>query len=242
MSNAPVAPEISVVVPAYNEAESITILVGEIEAALDPLGRPYEIVIIDDGSTDRTPDVIRGLASRDPCVRPIYFDGNFGQTSGFDAGIRYSRGAVIVTIDADLQNDPADIPRLLEALNNFDAAVGWRADRKDPWTKKLTSRFANAVRNWATGETIHDTGCSLKAFRRDALANVKLFNGMHRFLPTLVRMEGGTVTQVKVNHRPRRFGRSKYSIFNRFLRPAMDLLAVMWMKRRHLKYRIRKEG
>ena len=124
----------------------------------------------------------------------------------------------------------------------IDAVVGWRANRKDTWTKKLTSGFANRIRNWATGETIRDTGCSLKAFRRQALANVKLFNGMHRFLPTLVKMEGYTVAEVPVNHRPRRFGRSKYSTLNRLLRPAVDLLAVMWMKRRHLKYRIRKEG
>jgi glycosyltransferase involved in cell wall biosynthesis len=241
MDNRSQSPEISVVVPAYNEAENVPVLVGEIEAALAPLATAFEIVIIDDGSTDGTTRVIRDLAAANPRIRPIYFDGNFGQTSGFDAGIRNARGSVIVTIDADLQNDPADIPRLLDALSGFGAAVGWRADRKDTWTKKLTSRFANRIRNWATGETIHDTGCSLKAFRREALANVKLFTGMHRFLPTLVRMEGFTVTEIKVHHRPRRFGRSKYSIFNRFLRPTMDLLAVMWMQRRRLRYRIRKE-
>jgi len=235
-------PDLSVVVPACNEVDNIEILLSEIEAVLGASGKTYEIIIVDDGSTDGTTELISRLASANPHVRPIYFDGNFGQSSGFDAGIRRARGAVIVTIDADLQNDPADIPKLLDALGNHGAVVGWRANRKDPWTKKLTSRFANRIRNCATGETIHDTGCSLKAFRREALANVKLFNGMHRFMPTLVTMEGYTVAEVVVNHRPRKFGKSKYSIFNRFLRPTIDLLAVMWMRRRHLRYKVRKEG
>lgn len=234
-------PAISVVVPACNEVENIRPLVGEIEAALEPLGRPYEIVIVDDGSTDGTTGVIRDLAASSPRVRPVYFEGNFGQTSGFDAGIRRARGDAVVLIDADLQNDPADIPRLLAALGEYGAAVGWRPERKDTWTKKLTSRLANGIRKWATGDAIHDTGCSLKAFRREALANVKLFTGMHRFLSTLVKMEGYTVTEIKVNHRPRRSGKSKYSIFNRFLRPTLDLLAVMWMQRRRLRYRVKKE-
>ena len=241
MAGAEPKPQISVVVPAYNEAENLPILVGEIESALNPLGRPYEIDIVDDGSTDGTTETLKEIAASNRHVRPIFFQGNYGQSSGFDAGIKAAAGAIIVTMDADLQNDPADIALLLEKLGEFDAVVGWRADRKDTWTKKLTSRFANRVRNWATDETIHDTGCSLKAFKREALANVKLFNGMHRFLPTLVRLEGFTVAEVKVHHRPRKFGRSKYSIFNRFLRPTMDLLAVMWMQRRRLRYRIRKE-
>ncbi len=235
-------PDISIVVPAYNEVENIPILVGEIEKALGPTGKSFEIVIVEDGSTDGTREVVERLAAEKAHISPVYFDGNYGQSSGFDAGFKHARGNVIVTIDADLQNDPADIPTLLSKLDEYDAAVGWRAERKDTWTKKLTSRFANRIRNWATGETIHDTGCSLKAFRREALRDVKLYTGMHRFLPTLVKIEGGTVTEVKVNHRPRRFGKSKYSIFNRFLKPTMDLLAVMWMRRRHLNYRIRKEG
>ena len=236
-------PDISVVVPAYNEVENIPILVGEIERGAR-LQRESHLRLSSWRTARRTAHErsLKGLRQRKRIFRRCTFDGNYGQSSGFDAGFKHARGNVIVTIDADLQNDPADIPTLLSKLDEYDAAVGWRAERKDTWTKKLTSRFANRIRNWATGETIHDTGCSLKAFRREALRDVKLYTGMHRFLPTLVKIEGGTVTEVKVNHRPRRFGKSKYSIFNRFLKPTMDLLAVMWMRRRHLNYRIRKEG
>lgn len=233
--------DISVVMPAYNEEESLPVLVDEIEKTLGPLGRAYEVVVVDDGSTDATREVMRGLAASKSFVRPLYFDRNYGQTSAFDAGIKAARGARIVLIDADGQNDPADIPRLLGELDRFDAAVGWRRERKDPWTKKLTSRFANAVRKMATGDTTHDTGCSLKAFRAECIKRVKLYNGMHRFLATLAALEGASITEVPVNHRPRRFGKSKYNIFNRAVRPALDLLAVMWMRRRRLTYGTKKE-
>jgi len=232
-------PEISVVIPAYNEEENLPLLVPEIRHALDPLSRPYELIIVDDGSTDSTAEVLAQLAAADARLRPIYFDGNFGQSSAFDAGIRAARGSAVVLIDADLQNDPADIPKLLEKLDDFDAAVGWRKNRRDPWTKKLTSRFSNWVKNRATGDRIHDTGCSLKAFRAEAIRSVKLFDGMHRFLPTLLRLEGHTLTEVPVNHRPRRHGRSKYHLFNRAVRPTLDLLAVIWMRRRAFNYKTR---
>ena len=234
-----IAPEISVIIPAYNEAENLPVLAAEIEEALEPLGRAWELIIVEDGSTDGTGAIVADLAAVKPFVRPIYFDANYGQTSALDAGIRAARGGAVVLMDADLQNDPADVPRLLAELDNHDAAVGWRAERKDPWTKKLTSRLANAVRRWATGDEIHDVSCTLKAFRARAIKGVKLYNGMHRFLSTLVKMEGGSLVEVKVNHRPRRFGRSKYGIFNRFLKPFVDLLAVMWMRRRALRYRVR---
>ncbi len=242
MSDLSPAPRVSVVVPAYNEAENLPTLIGEIGAALDPAGIDYEILVVDDGSTDDTRRVLEGLRAENPRLRLICFECNCGQSAGLDAGFRAARAGVIVTLDADLQNDPADIPRLLDALGDHGAVVGWRANRKDPWTKKLTSRFANRIRRLATGDDTHDTGCSLKAFRREALERVKLFTGMHRFLATLVKMEGYTVTEVVVNHRPRRFGRSKYNILNRGIRPTLDLLAVMWMRRRRLGYRVRKEG
>ncbi len=233
---------VSIIVPAYNEAENLPILVGEIEQALSAVEDGFEIVIIDDGSTDATAEIIADMQAHRSFVRGVFFDGNYGQSSAFDAGIRRARGRAVVLIDADLQNDPADIPRLVDALGEYDAAVGWRADRRDPWTKRLTSRFANFTRRLATGDRTHDTGCSLKAFRREILRRVKLFHGMHRFLATLVEMEGASVVEVKVNHRPRRFGRSKYSIFNRSLGPTLDLLAVMWMRRRRLRYRLRERG
>jgi len=229
---------VSMVVPAYNEAGNLAMLVAEIEAAMSGVAHPYEVLIVEDGSTDDTRAVVKRLAAEKPHIKAIYFDGNYGQSAGLDAGIKAAAGEYIVTLDADLQNDPADIPKLLRELERYDAVFGWRMNRKDTWTKKLTSRFANKVRCWATGDGIRDTGCSLKAFRREAIAPVKLFTGMHRFLGTLLKYEGRTIAEVPVNHRPRKFGRSKYSIFNRGIRPAMDLLAVMWMRRRYLRYRI----
>jgi dolichol-phosphate mannosyltransferase len=232
---------VSVIVPAYNEAKNLPILVGEIEAAMARTGLPYDLIIVDDGSTDGTGDLLKTLAAEKPCVRPIYFVSNCGQSAGLQAGFRAATGDYLVTLDADLQNDPADIPRLLAELERFDAAFGWRTTRKDTFTKRLTSKFANRVRRWATGDGIKDTGCSLKAFRREAVQHVKLFTGMHRFLGTLLMYEGRTIAEVPVNHRPRKFGKSKYNIFNRGLRPTIDLLAVMWMRRRYLRYRIRGE-
>jgi glycosyltransferase involved in cell wall biosynthesis len=230
---------VSVIIPAYNEAKNLPILVGEIETAMASTALPYEIIIVDDGSTDGTRDVVRALAAEKPHVHPIYFVSNCGQSAGLQAGFRAATGDYLVTLDADLQNDPADIPRLLAELERFDAAFGWRTTRKDTWTKRLTSKFANRVRRWATGDNIKDTGCSLKAFRREAVQYVKLFTGMHRFLGSLLMYEERTITEVAVNHRARKFGKSKYNIFNRGLRPTIDLLAVMWMRRRYLHYRVR---
>jgi glycosyltransferase involved in cell wall biosynthesis len=233
-------PDVSVVVPVYNEVDNVPILVDEIEKALASAGLSFEIVIVDDGSTDGSSECIDSAAAEKGFVRAVHFDGNYGQTSAFDAGIKAAAGRAICMIDADLQNDPADIPRLVTELETHDAAVGWRADRKDPWTKKLTSRVANFIRKRSTGDYIHDTGCALKAFRADVVKRVKLFNGMHRFFTTLAKMDGADIVEVKVNHRPRRFGKSKYSIFNRAIRPTLDLLAVMWMQRRNLRYRVRR--
>jgi glycosyltransferase involved in cell wall biosynthesis len=232
---------VSIVIPSYNEADNLPILMEEIEAAVSPARLAYEVIVIDDASTDGTAEVLERLQTTRPFLRVIRFERNAGQSAGLDAGFRVAAGEAIVTLDGDLQNDPADIPRLLEMLKEYDAVVGWRAARKDPWTKKATSRFANRIRRWATGDATHDTGCSLKAFRREAISRIKLFAGMHRFLATLVALEGFKVGEVVVNHRPRRFGRSKYSIFNRCIRPTADLFAVMWMRRRRLDYRIRRE-
>jgi dolichol-phosphate mannosyltransferase len=209
--------DISVVIPVYNEEQSIKPLVSELGEVLKRIKKSYEVIFVDDGSRDRSFALLREAALHDPRIRVIRFRRNAGQTAAFDAGFRAAQGDIVVTMDADLQNDPHDIPRLLGKIGSF----------------------ANFIRNRLSREEIVDTGCSLKAFRRESLQRMKLFNGMHRFLPTLAKMEGFTVTQVKVNHRPRRFGRTKYNIRNRMVRAFADLLAVRWMKKRHLMYEIR---
>lgn len=230
--------EVSVVAPVYNEVDNLEPLVDELLAVLRPLGRAFEIVLVDDGSRDGSAEKIAALAGRDREVRGLHFRANRGQTAAFDAGFKHARGAVVVTIDADLQNDPRDIPALLHALEGHDAAVGYRAERRDDVVRRLSSKFANAVRNRISGDDIIDTGCSLKAFRADALRSIKLYTGMHRFLPTLIRIEGGRVAQVPVGHRPRLAGASKYGVWNRVFRSFVDLLAVRWMKARRLGYEV----
>lgn len=232
------APRLSVVIPVYDERENLAPLVDELARVLRPLGSAFEILLVDDGSRDGSAESIRELIPRFPELRAIHFKANRGQTAAFDAGFKYARGEVVVTMDADLQNDPADIPKLLDALEGHDAAVGYRASRKDTWLRRVSSAIANGIRNRLSGDDIIDTGCSLKAFRREALLDVKLFAGLHRFLPTLLRIEGYSVVQVSVNHRPRVAGASKYGVWNRALRAFVDLLAVRWMKNRHLDWDI----
>jgi dolichol-phosphate mannosyltransferase len=233
--------ELSLVVPVYNERESLPLLVEEVGRAL--AGRRYEIVAVDDGSTDGSLDVLKDLKRAHPELHIVAFAANAGQTAAFAAGFGAARGRVVVTLDADLQNDPADIPALVAELDRSGAAAvaGYRVDRQDTGWKRLQSRIANGVRNRLNRETIRDTGCSLKAFRAEALRALPLFNGMHRFLPTLVRMHGGRVTEVPVRHRPRRFGTTKYGMWNRVFRAFADALAVRWMQRRALRYRVREE-
>ena len=230
--------DVSIIAPVYNERDNLKPLVDELLAALSPTGLAFEIVLVDDGSSDGSGEEIAALAARHPEVRGVHFAANRGQTAAFDAGIKDARGAVVVTIDADLQNDPKDIPKLLAALAGHDAAVGFRATRRDSPVRRLSSKIGNGVRNRLSGDDIIDTGCSLKAFRAEALARIKLWNGMHRFLPTLVKLEGGSVVQVPVHHRPRVAGTSKYGVWNRLFRSSADLLAVRWMKSRRLGYEV----
>lgn len=232
--------DISLVIPVYNEEESLPALMEEIDAAMS-VHNSYEVVFVDDGSSDRSLSALLGLKERYPKIRILKLKGRFGQTSAMDAGFRKAKGKVVVTLDADLQNDPADINRLLAELDGYDVVVGWRADRKDTRVKRISSRIANFVRNSITDEDIKDTGCTLKAYKREFLDRIKLFNGMHRFLPTILRMEGGRIKEVRVNHRPRRFGVSKYNIRNRLFSSIYDLIAVRWMKRRYLNYEIEEE-
>ena len=233
--------ELSLVIPVYNERDNLAPLLEEIAAALG--GASYEVVAVDDGSTDGSLPELKRLRAAHPGLRVVAFERNAGQTAALAAGFRAARGAILVTLDADLQNDPADIPALVAALGDgrASAVAGYRVERRDTAWKRLQSRIANGVRNWLNGESIRDTGCSLKAFRADAVRGLPLFNGMHRFLPTLVRMHGGRVAELPVRHRPRRSGRTKYGMWNRAWRALVDAFAVRWMQRRALKYHVTEE-
>ena len=246
MSNAQPLPDLSVVVPIYNEQECLPGVLTELRAALDAAGgiSMWEAVVVDDGSSDDSPRLIRNLAAEDPRFRLIRFVRNCGQTAAFDAGFRAARGRLVGMMDGDGQNDPADFPRLIEALENqgVDMMCGVRQKRNDSIVRRLSSRIANGVRNRATGESISDVGCSIRVFRRECLERIKLYEGMHRFFPTLVRIEGYRIGETAVNHRPRTLGRSKYGIHNRLWRGLRDLFAVRWMQSRALRYEIRKDS
>ncbi len=225
---------ISVVVPLYNEADNIAALQKELAAAL--AGLDYEIVFVDDGSTDET----LARLQRGAGVRVIEFEKNTGQSAAMYAGIHAGRGDVIVLLDGDLQNDPADIPRLLaEIEKGADLVCGYRASRKDTLSKRLTSRFANLVRSRFTKDGVRDTGCTLKAMRRQCREALVPFYGMHRFIPALVKGMGYKLVEIPVNHRPRVAGVSKYGFGNRALKATMDMFAVRWMLSRQIKIRIR---
>ena len=236
-------PDLSVVFPVYNEEENVPILLGEIARALDGKGWSYEMVAVDDGSTDRSLEILRSLKSKYPSLRIITFEKNSGQTAALDAGWRNARGRFVVSLDADLQNDPADIPKLVHTLEDSraDMVIGVRVNRQDTWSKKIPSRIGNGVRNWITKDKITDTGCSLKLVKREAIERVHLFTGMHRFLPTLVRMQGYRVIEMPVNHRSRKFGVSKYGAMNRAFRGLADCFAVRWMSKRMLNYKVRED-
>ncbi len=234
-------PEISLVIPVYNEEENLPVLAAEIRAALEPVGRPYEVILVDDGSTDATPEVMRRLAREDPRVRILRQRRNSGQSAALDAGFRHARGGTVVTLDADLQNDPADIPRLLDRMEGFDVVSGVRARRQDDWVRRVSSKIANRVRNRVTHESVTDVGCTLRAMRTEFVQRIPVFNGMHRFLPTLLRMEGARVTEVPVNHRPRLHGQPKYNIRNRAFRALVDLFGVRWMQKRWIDRRLAEE-
>lgn len=234
-------PQMSVVIPVRDERENLRPLWKELRAVLEEMGRSFEVVLVDDASNDGSSKVLEELAGEDSRLRVLHLQHPAGQTAALDAGFRAARGDVVITMDADLQSDPADIPRMLGALGTLDVLVGYRERRMDSALRRVLSSVANRVRNRVLGESIRDTGCPLKVFRRSCLVGVKLFDGMHRFLPALMELEGYRVGQMAVSHRPRRWGRSKYGPRTRLLRPMMDLLAVRWMKRRRLEYRVRGE-
>ena len=228
------SPTVSVVAPLFNEEESIAILQSELSAALKSFD--YEIIFVDDGSHDRTVERIDAA----PNIRVIRFEQNAGQSAAIYAGLKAARGATVVLIDGDLQNDPADIPKLLaEIVSGADLVCGYRAQRRDTLAKRLTSWIANAVRSRFTKDGVRDTGCTLKAMRRQCVAALVPFKGMHRFIPALVKGAGYRLVEIPVNHRPRRFGQSKYGLGNRAVRATIDMFGVRWLLSRRLNHKIR---
>ena len=225
-------PELSVVVPLFNEEESLPLLVERLLTSLRPLGRSFELVLVDDGSSDRTAAVLRKQASAVPELVAVLLRRNYGQTAAMAAGFDASSGRLIVTLDGDLQNDPADIPMLLEQLEQgFDLVSGWRHQRQDHAVSRLLpSKIANGLIARVTGVKLHDYGCSLKAYRRELVEDMNLYGELHRFLPALAFIEGARIAEVKVNHNARQFGQSKYGI-DRTFRVLMDLFTVWFMKR-----------
>ena len=232
-------PGLSLVIPVCDEEESLVVLHREIDAALGSRAGGLEIIFVDDGSRDGSPAVLEELALKDPRVRVLALDRRYGQSAALDAGFRAVRAPITVTLDADLQNDPLDVPRLLAHLDRADVVNGVRVDRQDSLGRRVASRIANWFRNRVTGESIADVGCSIRAMRTSYLRRIKLYRGLHRFLPTLLALEGARVIEIPVSHRPRRFGRSKYGIGDRLLVGMIDLLAVRWMKIRALHYDVR---
>ncbi len=226
----PVRDMISVVVPVYNEEANVEPLLATLQDALEGLGRPYELIVVDDGSTDGTAARLREATVRFPPLRVLRLRSNFGQSAALAAGFDFARGELVVTLDGDRQNDPADIPRLLEKLKEgYDVVSGWRRERRDPfWSRRLPSRLANAIISWITGVHLHDYGCALKVYRREILRDIALYGEMHRFLPALARWVGATVGEVPVAHWPRRSGVSKYGL-GRTVRVLLDLVTVKFL-------------
>jgi dolichol-phosphate mannosyltransferase len=237
MNQSASSPQVSVIVPVFNEEENIPILQTELRAALRPLD--HELIFVDDGSADRTVEQIEA----GPNVRVIRFEKNAGQSAAMYAGLQAAHGAIVVLIDGDLQNDPADIPKLISEISRgADLVCGYRALRRDTRVKRLTSRIANAVRSRYTRDGVRDTGCTLKAMRRDCVTALFPFKGMHRFIPALIKDAGYRLVEIPVNHRPRRFGQTKYGLGNRAVRATIDMFGVRWLLSRRLNYKIREEN
>ena len=224
------APDLSVVIPLHDEEPNVAELHRELTAALGAWGRPYEILLVDDGSTDGTFGALKALQAGDPHVRVIAFRRNFGQTAAFAAGFAHARGRVIATSDGDLQNDPRDLPMMVDLLDDgHDIVCGWRRKRRDPWlTRRLPSKLANWLISRTTGVQLHDYGCSLKVFRGEVVRSLRLYGEMHRFIPAIASEQGVRIAEVEVNHRPRRFGASKYGL-SRTVRVILDLFTVKFL-------------
>lgn len=245
MQLSPIQPTVSICVPVYNEAENLPLLHEAIVKVIDPHGIDAEILLVDDGSTDDSWQAIESLVAKDPRVRGLRFKRNCGETAASDAGLRAACGKYVMTMDADLQNDPADIPAFLAALaQGWDCVCGTRVATRgqgDNFVRVASSRIANWVRNKLSDENVTDAGCTYRAFKRECVARLKLYRGLHRFIPTLLKMEGFTVTEIPVTNNPRLHGQSKYGVWNRLFKSFRDLLAIRWMKSRLLGYEIATE-
>ena len=226
--------ELSVLIPAYNEEACLGALIRETACVLHGLGRSFEILVVDDGSTDWTPRLLNDLRAEVSELRAVRLVANSGQSAALLAGFRAARGKMLATLDADGQNDPSDIPALIAKLDSCDLCCGYRAQRRDPWSKRIGSRLANAVRNRILRENIRDTGCTLKAFRAEWARELPMqFRGMHRFIPALLAMAGARIAEIPVHHRPRAAGTSKYTNWGRLKESLWDLWAVRWMQKRY---------
>lgn len=239
------APQLSICVPVYNEAENLPLLHEAIVKVVDPINLSMELILVDDGSKDGSWAAIEALVAKDARVRGIKFASNCGETAASDAGLRAARGKYVMTMDADLQNDPADIPKFIQTLEQgWDCVCGTRVATRgkgDSFIRVASSRIANWVRNKLSKENITDAGCTYRAFKRGCVDRLKLYRGLHRFIPTLLKMEGYTVTEVSVTNNPRLHGESKYGVWNRLFKSFRDLLAIRWMKSRLLGYQVEVE-
>ncbi|MCX7018028.1 MAG: glycosyltransferase family 2 protein [bacterium] len=226
------SPEISVIVPCFNEIDNLEPLIAELRAALDPLGRSCEILYIDDHSTDGSYEKLCEMTKTLPILRVVRHSRNYGESAGEKTGFENARGSIIITIDADLQNDPADIPEMLRRLETADAICGVRRIRDDSFSKRISSRIANAVRGGLLNDSIHDAGCTYRALRASALKGLPNFRALHRFIPTIIKWHGYRVEEMLINHRPRTAGKSKYGVGNRLWVGIGDMFAMRWYRRR----------
>lgn len=232
----------SVVLPVFNEQDNLKILFSEIKRGADATGRPWEAVFVDDCSTDNSLDIIKRMAAENPEIRYVAFAENQGQSAAFCAGFDAVDSDIVVTMDADLQNDPADIPKMLDVFGrDCEMVIGWRAKRKDTFIKRISSKVANAIRDAIVDDGVHDTGCSLKVMRTDMLRSLPRFKNMHRYFPILMKTQGARISEVKVNHRERGAGVSKYGTLDRALAGIYDLIGVKWLIRRHIGYTVKEK-
>jgi len=231
-------PDLSIVLPVYNEADNLGPLWAELVDVMPTLAESVEVIFVDDGSDDGSADILHRMAKDDSRIRLLRFEANAGLSAAFYAGLQATRGRLVATMDSDLQSDPRDIAMLMTHLRDADAVVGWRFIRHDSWLKRLSSRIANGIRKVVTGDHVQDSACSLRVMRGECVSAMPPYTGMHRFMPTLLKIAGFRVVQVRVNHRPRRFGRSKFGVSDRAFSAFADLLVVRWMMARRLRYRI----